>query len=162
MSDATPSVLPASGRLAGIDYGTVRIGVAISDPSQMLSSPLENYNRGDLKADERFFRRLVEEERLVGFVVGLPIHLDGSESQKSTEARTFGDWLQQLTNLPVVYYDERFTSLEAGRLLEGARLTKKKRKQRLDKLAAQILLAGYLESSRRHEAAQGLDDRPSG
>jgi len=154
-----PTSLPKSGRLAGIDYGTVRIGVAISDPSQMLSSPLENYTRGGDVADARFFKRLAEEEQLVGWVVGLPIHLDGNESIKSIEARKFGDWLTQQTTLPVGYFDERFTSVEAERLLHGASLTSKKRKKRLDMLAAQILLAAYLESSRNHEANQGLDDR---
>ena len=66
MSDA----LPATGRIAGVDFGTVRIGVAVSDPQQRLSSPLGNYARGDAAQDAKFFSTLVEDEQLVGFVVG--------------------------------------------------------------------------------------------
>jgi len=144
MSDA----LPRTGRLAAIDYGTVRIGVAITDPDQRLASPLENYTRQGQEADARWLTRLVREERLVGFVVGLPVHTSGQESQKSGEARRFGKWVADLTGLPVRFFDERYTSAQAEALLLDAELTKKRRKERLDKLAAQILLAAYLESSR--------------
>ncbi len=144
---ATPA-LPSSGRLAGIDYGTVRIGVAVTDREQKFASPLANYTRRGDVADAAYFQRLVGEEQIVAFVVGLPVHLDGRESQKSTEARQFGGWLQEKTSLPVVFFDERFTSTEAEQLLLGAEFTKKKRKARLDKLAAQILLAAYLEAGK--------------
>ena len=152
--------VPREGRLAGVDYGTVRIGVAICNAEQTLASPLENYNRRNQKKDAEFFQQLVEEERLVGFVVGLPVHLSGDESQKSIEAREFGKWLQELTGLPVTYYDERFTSVIAEEYLMSAELTKKKRKARLDKLAAQILLTSYLESNRDQSTKkpQALDD----
>lgn len=144
MSDALPRV----GRLAGIDYGTVRVGVAITDPEQRLASPLEIYQRGDRKRDAAWLAKLVAAERIVGFVVGLPVHTNGQESQKSAEARQFGEWLAGQTKLPVRFFDERYTSVQAEALLMNAELTKKRRKERLDKLAAQILLAGYLESSR--------------
>ena len=72
------------------------------------------------------------------------MHLDGRESEKSLEARRFGKWLGDVTGLPVEFFDERFTSLEAEQLLLGAELTKKRRKKRLDMLAAQIMLAAYL------------------
>lgn len=147
MSSETPPTNPA-GRLAGIDYGTVRIGIAITDADQRFASPLENYTRRGELADTKFFQQLAKEERIVGFVVGLPVHLDGHESQKSIEARKFGAWLQQITSVPVVFFDERFTSAEAEQLLESAEFTKKQRKARLDKLAAQILLSAYLEAGK--------------
>jgi putative holliday junction resolvase len=136
------------GRLAGIDYGTVRIGIAVTDADQKFASPLENYTRRGEAADKKFFEQLARDERIVTFVVGLPVHLDGHESQKSTEARKFGEWLQLLTSVPVVFFDERFTSAEAEQLLESAEFTKKRRKARLDKLAAQILLSAYLEAGK--------------
>jgi putative Holliday junction resolvase len=136
------------GRLAGIDFGTVRIGIAITDPEQRIASPLANYTRRSEKADAEFFRKLVAEERIAGFVVGLPVHLDGRESEKSAQARRFGAWLGQISGLPVVFFDERFTSIEAEQELLDAELTKKKRKARLDKLAAQILLTAYLEAGK--------------
>jgi putative Holliday junction resolvase len=153
MSDA----LPKTGRLAAIDYGTVRIGVAITDPDQRLASPLENYTRRGAAADAKWLVQLAEIERIAGFVVGLPVHTSGHESQKSTEARQFGQWIAELTGLPVRFFDERYTSVQAEALLLGAELTKKRRKERLDKLAAQILLASYLESS-RSEAEPGAID----
>ena len=140
--------LPRAGRLAGIDYGTVRIGVAITDPDQRLASPLENYTRRGLTADAAWIKRLAADERLAGFVVGLPVHGSGDESQKSHEARQFAAWLAKETSLPVRLFDERYTTAHAEAALLEAGFTKKRRKERLDKLAAQILLAAYLESSR--------------
>lgn len=155
MSDS----LPRSGRLAGIDYGTVRIGIAITDPSQSLASPLEILTRRDKFQDERYFRRLAEQERLAGFVVGLPVHTSGKESQKSFESREFAKWLGEVTGLPVCLYDERYSTAHAEALLQDAGLTSKRRKERRDMLAAQILLAAYLESGRNAEPPGGLEDR---
>lgn len=134
------------GRIAGIDFGTVRIGVAIADLRVGIASPLEIYQRQNAEVDRKYFSRLVEQEQIVKFVVGLPLHLDGQESQKSFEARQFGTWLGEVTGVPVEYFDERFTSAQAEELLLAADLTKKQRKMRLDALAAQILLTAYLEA----------------
>ncbi|HEY2828058.1 MAG TPA: Holliday junction resolvase RuvX [Pirellulales bacterium] len=139
-------MIPTTGRLAAIDFGTVRIGVAVADLEHRIASPLVNYTRRGDKADAEFFRKLATQEQITGFVVGLPVHLDGRESQKSTEARQFGQWLAQTTGVNVVYFDERFSTAEGEQALAAADLTKKQRKARLDKLAAQILLTAYLEA----------------
>jgi putative Holliday junction resolvase len=150
---------PGSGRVAAIDFGTVRIGIAVSDPARTIASPYENYTRRDTQQDARRFQRLVVEERVGLFVVGLPVHLDGRESEKSSQARRFGEWLGEVTGVPVVYFDERFTSAEAEQMLLEAQMTRKRRKKRMDMLSAQILLGAYLESSvRGHEAPGPLDD----
>jgi putative Holliday junction resolvase len=154
MSDA----LPRTGRLAAIDYGTVRLGVAITDPDQRLASPLENYTRRDLQADAKWLSQLANREHVIGLVIGLPVHTSGCESQKSAEARQFGQWVSKVTGLPVRFFDERFTSANAEALLLDAQITKKRRKERLDKVAAQILLTAYLESSRREAEPGALDD----
>jgi len=135
----------ASGRVAGIDYGTVRIGIALSNPERTIASPLENYTRRGEERDAERFRRLATEEGITLFVVGLPLHLDGGESEKSREARQFGAWLAETTGVPVEYFDERYTSQEAEQCLLAADMTRKRRKKRLDMLAAQIMLAAYLE-----------------
>lgn len=135
------------GRLAGIDFGTVRVGIAVTDARRTLASPYEIYQRRDAASDARYFRSLAEQEKIVAFVVGLPVHLDGRESQKSLEARHFGQWLAETTGRSVVYFDERFTTAEADQFLGAARLTKKQRTARRDKLAAQIMLSAYLEST---------------
>jgi putative Holliday junction resolvase len=126
----------------------VRIGIAVTDREQKLASPLVNYTRRGEKADAEFFRKLAREEEIRAFVVGLPVHLDGAESKKSVEARQFAKWLEETTGVSVVLFDERFTTTEAEHLLAGTELTKKQRKARLDKLAAQILLTAYLEAGK--------------
>jgi putative Holliday junction resolvase len=160
MTDAAPVELPRSGRLVGIDFGTVRIGVAITDPDQKFASPYENYQRTSAAAEEKFFQRLVKEERVCGFVVGLPVHLDGNSSRISEMALEFGRWLGTLTGLPVAWFDERFTTSAAEELIRDANLTSKKRKALKDKLAAQILLTAFLESPRdERRSIRGLDDK---
>jgi len=145
--------------LVGIDYGTVRIGVAVSDPERKLASPYETYQRKSLQKDAEYFRRLVAEERIVRFVVGLPLHLSGDLSEKAEEVLRFGQWLNETTGVAVDYFDERYTTVEAERLLRDARLTDKKRKERRDKLAAQILLSAYIDAGCRGiDEFQGIDD----
>ena len=145
-------------RIAGIDYGTVRIGIALADTSVGIAGPFANYTRRTRELDAAYFRKFAAEEQIARFVVGLPVHLHGGESQKSGEARTFGEWLNQVTGAPVEFFDERFTTAEADELLGAAKLTKKQRQARRDQLAAQIMLAAYLESGGRgQEAPQGLD-----
>jgi len=134
------------GRVAGVDYGPVRIGIALSDPDRTIASPLENYTRRGPALDAQRFRRLAAEEQIALFVVGLPIHLDGGESEKSREARRFGAWLAEATGVPVEFFDERFTSVEAEQMLLAADVTRRGRKKRLDMLAAQILLSAWLEA----------------
>jgi putative Holliday junction resolvase len=153
-----PEPFPPLGRLAAIDYGTVRIGVAITDPSRTIASPLENYTRRTEPLDAVWFLRLAEEERIAGFIVGLPVFVSGDESPKSQEARVFGAWLAKVTSRPVAFHDERYTSAMAEQLLGEARLTKKRRKERLDKLAAQIILTAWLEA----QAAGNQDRQPQG
>lgn len=134
------------GKLAGIDYGTVRVGVAISNSDRTIASPLEIYTRRSERLDAEYFRELAREEQIVCFVIGLPVHLSGEESQKSHEAREFGKWLSAMTGVAIAYFDERFSSAQADEILAAGKLTKKQRKARRDKLAAQIMLNAFLES----------------
>ena len=132
--------------MAGIDYGTVRIGVAVSDPRRVIAFPLVNYTRKNEIRDAEFFRKLTIDEQITRFVVGLPLHLSGDLGEKAREALAFGHWLGELTGIPVDYYDERYTSVEAEDYLIEENVSRRKRKQKLDKVAAQILLTAYLES----------------
>jgi putative Holliday junction resolvase len=151
-------VASPSTRIAGIDYGTVRIGIATADLTVGIAGPYDTYTRRNERLDAEYFRRLAKEERISRFVVGLPVHLSGGESQKSAEARAFGAWLEQTTSVPVEYFDERYTSSEAERHLLDAGLTKKRRKEKLDQLAAQIMLTAYLEAGARGQSSpESLD-----
>ena len=158
-ADAESDALPRLGRLAAIDYGSVRIGVAITDPDQRFASPLENYTRRGAEKDAAWLQQWVKLERVAGLIVGLPLHTSGSESQKSAEVRQFAAWLQSLVTIPIVLFDERFTTSQANELLAEAGFSSKQRKERRDKLAAQILLVGYLESARTAAKPGALDDR---
>jgi len=144
------------GRIAAIDFGTVRLGIALSDRGRRIASPLETYTRRTPELDAKRLKRLVTEDEVTLFVVGLPVHLDGNESRKSLEARAFGQWLGEVTGVPVEFFDERFTTSLAHQLLSDAQLRGRQRKERLDRLAAQILLTAYLEAG-----GQG-NDRPGG
>jgi putative holliday junction resolvase len=145
-------------RIAGIDYGTVRIGIAMADTEIGIASPFENYTRRTPELDRKYFATLAAAEKIERYVVGLPVHLDGNESQKSIEARAFGAWLHDAAQVPVEYFDERFTTSEADEILGSAKLTKKKRQARRDQLAAQIMLTAYLESGGRgQESLRGIE-----
>lgn len=147
---------PIEGRLMGIDFGTKRLGVAISTPEQNIASPLENYDRRTKPLDGEFLKKIADEYRVVGIVVGLPVHMSGDESEKSRQARSFGKWLSQLTQRPVRYWDERYTSVIAELYLHEADLSRKKRKARMDMVAAQIMLQNYLDSDDRSAAPSSI------
>lgn len=156
VSVSLPS-FPKTGRLLGVDYGTKRLGFAVCNADQTIASPVENYTRQNLIVDAKCVRRLVSEYRVIGLVVGLPVHMSGDESKKSLESRKFGEWLGELTNLPVTFADERYSSMFAEQLLLGASYSKKKQKSRLDMLAAQVILQGYLDGRRTEKPAAMSD-----
>ena len=161
MNDTASDASAWPGRVVAVDFGTKRIGLAISDPEQKVASPLTVYERQSPEQEARWFRRLVADEAVVLFVVGLPVHASGAESRLSEKARRFGRWLAETTAVDVQFYDERYTSLEADQLMAPAGLTKKRRKARRDMLAAQILLASFLESRHRgRQHPEPLDDEP--
>ena len=140
------SGLLVPGRILGVDYGSVRVGLAVSDPDRRIASPLTTHQRSEKERDAAYFKKQAEDEQIVLIVVGLPIHLSGREGQKAKEAREFGQWLGKVTRLPIVFWDERFTTVEAEGHLLGAGLTRKRRRDRRDRVAAQILLQTYLDA----------------
>ena len=148
---AGPSSDPIpSGRVAGIDYGRRRIGVAVCDAARIIASPLcVRETTGDQAADAAFFRTLAAAEDLVGLVVGLPLHADGQASAMSAEVERFAAWLGRVTGLPVAFEDERFTSHEAAGKLAGVGLTRAGKKKRSDAVAAQVVLASWMERQAR-------------
>jgi putative holliday junction resolvase len=154
------SSIPTSGRLAGIDYGSVRVGLATCDPSQRWVTPFDTYVRRNERLDAAFFVEFAKREGIVGWVLGLPIHCDGKESQKSAEVRRFAEWLESVSDLPFALFDERFTTAEARHLLRDTPLSPEKKKKQLDRLAALLILNGFIES-RRSAVSQNeaLEDR---
>ena len=141
----TASLLPVpKGALLGVDYGTKRIGLAVCDPERVIASPLDTLAAGPTAA--ALVAALAARSNVVGIVVGLPLHASGEESDMSRAARAFARQVADLTKLPAVMWDERYTSHAAEDALRGAKLTHKKRKAKVDRVAAQMILRAYLDA----------------
>ena len=148
---------PSQGRIAAIDFGTVRIGIAICDPDRILASPLQVIDAQNWQSQGNAFAKVADEERITGWLVGLPIHADGNESASSKLAREFASWIRRETGLPTRLFDERFTTVDANRKMSGSGWTRKKRKQRVDAIAATVLLESFLEACRYRDTLVGID-----
>ena len=133
-------------RVLGIDFGTRRVGAAVSDPRRLIATPLEVYERRDPAQDARHYRALVAEHDVDLIVVGLPLHTGGGESESSRLARAWGKWIGDLTGLPVRYHDERYSTVDALDVLRTSGIKKKDRQSRRDMLAARILLQAFLDA----------------
>lgn len=149
---------PQTGALLGIDFGTKRVGLALSTPDQSIASALEIIQRSQPAQNAKQLCKICKDYRVVGLVVGLPVHMSGSEGGKAKEAREFGDWCAGQTGLPIVYWDERFTSSLADNHLREASVSAKRRKQYLDKLAAQFMLQSFLDAPDRFAPPSALHD----
>ena len=157
----TPTPNTNMPRTLGLDFGTKRIGAALSDPRGSIASPLGVYERRAPSLDSIHYKKLIEKEGVERIVVGLPVHTSGREGELAILAREFGNWLNQVTSVPVTYFDERYSSKEADQALQASGFTAKGRKARRDMLAAQILLQAYLDAGSPTEESPSLplDDR---
>ncbi|BDU74361.1 putative pre-16S rRNA nuclease [Mesoterricola silvestris] len=141
-------------RWMGLDHGTKNIGIAFTDDLEILASPFEVWpNQGE--ASLARLARLAKEEGAQALLVGLPLHKDGAESATAPLARKFGEALRDRTGLPLVFWDERLTSVEAERLLAARGVKAKDRKARLDAAAAAVMLADLIETRRAKGRAVG-------
>jgi len=134
-------------RFLGIDHGTRRIGLAVSDPGATLASPLATIAAsGNLSDEIAAVLSGAKDYEIDAFVVGLPLNMDDTEGDQAKTVRRFGTELGRVSGKPVHYWDERLSSHAAEELLRPAELTRKKRKARLDRVAAQVILQGFLDA----------------
>ena len=136
-------------RILGVDYGERRVGLALSDPSAMIASPLPTLKRRKGKRPPVApIARLAEENEATEIVVGLPLTLEGNDSDWTREVRDFAAALADRTGLPVELQDERMTSVRAERAVRSLGLSKEKReeKERIDAAAAVLILQAYLDA----------------
>ena len=136
-------------RIMGLDVGTKRIGVAVSDELLLTAQGRTNIERKVLKDDLDEIANLAKDSSVSEIVVGLPLNMNGTYSAKTKEVVEFIGELQQHIDIPVKTYDERLTTVQVERTLIEADVSRAKRKRLSDKLAAQVILQGYLDSMRR-------------
>lgn len=143
--DALAAGLPVSSRLIGLDPGSKTVGVALSDLSRMVASPAENLKRGNFRDLAARLEALIKAEDVGGLVVGLPLNMDGSEGPSAQSARQFAENLAARLEIPVALWDERLSTAAVERTLIDADLSRRRRAEVVDKLAAAYILQGALD-----------------
>ena len=141
-----PALVPEGRRLLGLDVGTKTIGLAVADPRRIIASPLETIVRTRLGRDLDRLMAITEALAVGGFVIGLPVSMDGREGPRCQAVRQFGRDLLKRTDAPVAYWDERLSTVAVERVLrEEADLSRRRRRQLVDKTAASFILQGALD-----------------
>ena len=135
-------------RILGLDVGQKRIGLAISDGLGLTAQPLSLLKRKDISRDLAELKKIIVARDIKKIVVGLPLNMNGSVGEMAIEVLDFVELLKDNLILPVITWDERLTSLQAKTLLLEADLSRRKRKELIDKLSAQLILQGYLDNKR--------------
>ena len=137
--------LPAYARLLGLDLGTKTIGLALSEVERQIATPLETIQRVKFGLDAAALLKIAEKHAVAGLVIGLPLNMDGTEGPRVQSTRAFVRNLAPLTELPIVFWDERMSTLAVTRTLLDADASRAKRAAVVDKMAAAYILQGALD-----------------
>ena len=132
----------------GIDFGDRKIGLAISDRLGFTAQPLACYRRKTEKEDKEYFKILIAEYGISEIIVGLPLRMDGSSGTRAEKTREFACWLEQILDLPILFWDERLTTKQANKIMSQQKIAPKAKKDIEDQISAVIILSTYLESKR--------------
>jgi len=149
------ALLAARGALIGLDLGSKTIGVAASDPDRRLAAGVETICRKNFTADAERLLALAAERKAAGFVLGLPVNMDGSEGPRAQSARAFARNLARLTALPIALWDERLSTAAVERALIATDMSRERRAAVIDQHAAAYILQGALDRLRRDAPAAG-------
>ena len=134
--------------LLGFDIGAKTIGLALSDAALVVASPLQTVSRTKFKRDTDILARIIKEKRVGGLVFGLPISMDSSEGPRCQSVRQFADNLLTVIDIPIAFWDERLSTAAVERvLISEADMTRKRRAQVIDKMAAAYILQGALDAA---------------
>ena len=143
---ALPALLPRQAPLIGLDLGEKTIGVAVSDATRRIASPLETIRRTKFMIDANRIFVLMESRGALGIIIGLPINMDGTEGARCQSSRAFARNILRLQDLPIAFWDERMSSMAINRMLiEEADLSRARRAEVVDKAAAGWILQGALD-----------------
>ena len=137
--------MPPRGALIGLDLGSKTIGVAASDPDRKVATGVETIRRKNFSADAARLIALAAERKAVGFVLGLPVNMDGSEGPRAQSTRAFARNLARVTDLPIALWDERLSTAAVERALIGADVSRARRAKVIDQHAAAFILQGALD-----------------
>jgi putative holliday junction resolvase len=154
--------LQASGRILGLDVGARRIGMAVTDPLGITAQGLETLQRRNKRTDFEQLRRVIREYKVKEIVVGLPLRMSGAEGTQSEKMRAFAEELHKKFGLPVHLWDERLTSAEANRFLRETELSIEKRGKAVDRMAAVLILQGWMEGNRLPASGSRLPEEDVG
>lgn len=139
------TALPERAALAGLDLGTVTIGVAVSDRMRAVATPLETIRRRKFTLDAEALGAILRLREIGGLVLGLPRNMDGSEGARAQSTRAFARNLDRLVDMPIAFWDERLSTVAATRALLEADTTRKRRAEVIDHVAASFILQGALD-----------------
>lgn len=139
------AALPQTGGLMGLDLGTVTIGVALSDVRRGVATPLRTLKRTKFRQDAAALLAIAAERGIAGVILGLPVNMDGTEGPRAQATRAFARNLERLTPLPIAFWDERLSTVAAERALIEADMTRKRRSEVIDAVAAGYILQGALD-----------------
>ena len=144
MEDFAP-LLPAFGAIAGLDLGTKTIGVSVSDSMRSVATPLSTIRREKFTLDVAQLLKITDAREIKGIVLGLPMNMDGSEGPRCQSTRAFARNLEKLTPLPITFWDERLSTVAAERAMLEADMSRKRRAEVIDHVAAGYILQGALD-----------------
>ena len=143
--DEFVQLLEPGQRLFGLDLGSKTIGVAVSDLTRSIATPVDTIRRKKFKEDTVILLDLVQEYEIAAIIIGYPINLDGSTGPRVQATEAFARNLAQVTDLPLAYWDERLSTVAVERTLLEADVSRKKRAEVIDKMAAAFILQGFLD-----------------
>jgi len=146
---AFAETLTPEGRLLGIDLGTKTVGLALSDRGRSIATPMETLKRGKFTADARTLQAICAEHGIIGIVLGLPINMNGTEGPRAQSTRAFAGNLGRQLSLPILLWDERLSTSAVTRTLIDANMSRKRRAEVVDKIAAGYILQGALDALAR-------------
>ena len=129
-----------------MDYGDSRIGLSVCDELQILAVPLLTIKSESMRKNVDQIASIAKDKNVQKIVVGLPLNMDGTEGIRASKSRAFGRVLEKVSGIETVYFDERLTSVQAEEIMDEMNLKKDKRKNIVDRIAAQIILQSYLDS----------------
>lgn len=139
-------------RYIAFDIGNKRIGIAVSDPFGSMALPVETYHRKNIEEDVKYLVLAAEGRSVSGIVCGLPLNVDGTHSEQTERTLYFVERLKQATRLPVEFQDERYSTMEAHRVLISEDMSREKRKKFVDAIAATFILEDYLRKIAKENA----------